>query len=120
MNDEPLEVVDKFKYLSATLTKDVKSEIEINIRMAIETFTLVRLITIFKSRNISLQTKILLYNSLILSILLYGSETWTLQERLKRRITAFVHKAYKIILGITYRERKTYYYVYQIITVLYS
>ena len=29
MNDEPLEVVDKFKYLVATRTKDGKSEIEI-------------------------------------------------------------------------------------------
>ena len=63
-------------------------------------------ITIWKSRNISLQTKILMYNSLILSILLYGCETWTLTERMERIMTAFEHKAYKRILGITYRERK--------------
>ena len=69
--------------------------------MATETSALVRLITIWKSRNISLQTKILLYNSLILSIQLYGCETWTLTERLERRITAFEHKAYRKILGIT-------------------
>ena len=31
MNNEPLEVVDKLKYLGATLTKDGKSETEINI-----------------------------------------------------------------------------------------
>ena len=72
-------------------------------------------ITICKSRNISLQTKIPLYKSQILSILLYGCETWTLSERLERRITAFDHKAYKRNMGITYRERKTNYYVYQII-----
>ena len=60
MNDEPLEVVDKFKYLGATIRKDGNSETEINIRMATETSELVRLITIWKSRNISLQTQILL------------------------------------------------------------
>ena len=115
MNDESLEVLDKFKYLGATLTKYGKSEIEINISRATATSTLVRLITIWMSRNISLHTKILLYNSLILSILLYSNETWILTERLERRITAFEHNTYKRILGITYRERKTNYYVYQII-----
>ena len=63
MNDEPLEVVDKFKYLGATLTKDGKSETEINIRMATATTVLVRLIIIWKSRTISLHTKILLYTN---------------------------------------------------------
>ena len=60
-------------------------------------------------------TKILVYNSLILSILLYGRKTWKLKEGLERRITAFEHKAYKRNLGITYRKRKRNYYVYQLI-----
>ena len=107
MNDEPLEVVDQFKYLGTTLMKDGQSETEINIRMATATSALVRLITIWKSINISLQTKILLYKSLILSILLYSCENWTLTEILERRITEFEHKAYRRILGNTYRERKT-------------
>ena len=41
MNDEPLDVVDTFKYLGATITKYGKSEIEINIRIATATSTLV-------------------------------------------------------------------------------
>ena len=52
MNDEPLEVVNKFKYLGATVTKDGKSETEINIRMATATTALFRLRTICNSRNI--------------------------------------------------------------------
>ena len=74
MNDEPIEVVDIFKYLGATLMKDGKSETDINIRIATATSALVRLITIWKSRNISLQTKILLYNSLILYILFMAAK----------------------------------------------
>ena len=62
--------------------KDEKSETKINIRMATATSALVRLITIWESRNIPLQTKILLYKSLTFSILLYGCETWKLTERL--------------------------------------
>ena len=49
MNDEPHKVVDKFKYLGVTLTKNGKSEIEINIIMATTTYALVPLITIWKS-----------------------------------------------------------------------
>ena len=37
-------------------------------------------------------------NSLILSILLYGCEIWTLTEILERRITAFAHKAYRLYI----------------------
>ena len=96
INDESLEVgdlVDTFKYLGATLMKDGASETEINIRMATATSELVRLTTIWKGRNISLHTKILMYTSIILSILLYSCETLTLTERLESRITAFEHKA---------------------------
>ena len=57
MNNEPLQIVNQFKYLCATLTKYGKSEIEINIRISTATSTLVRLITIWKSRNISQQTQ---------------------------------------------------------------
>ena len=41
----------------------------------------------------------------MLSILCYGCETWTLTESMERIITAFEHKVYKRILGITYIER---------------
>ena len=57
MNDEPLKILNQFKYLGATLTKYGKSKVEINIRIATATSTLVRLITIWKSRNISQQTQ---------------------------------------------------------------
>ena len=59
MGGKILETVDKFKYLGVTLTKDGKSESEINIRMATTTSTLVRLKTIWESNKISIQTKIM-------------------------------------------------------------
>ena len=37
----------------------------------------------------SLQTKIRLYNTLVISVLLYGSETWTLLKGDERRLEAF-------------------------------
>ena len=55
-------------------------------------------------RSISFSTKFKLNKSLVLSILLYGCESWTLKADLERRIQAFENKRYKMILGISYRE----------------
>ena len=76
---------------------------------------MLNLSTIWKSRSISLRTKIHVYKSLILSIILYGYETWTLNEILEKIINAFESKSYRRILGISYQERKTIYYVFKTI-----
>ena len=49
MGGKILETVDKFKYLGVTLTKNGKSESEINIRITTTSSALVRLKTIWKS-----------------------------------------------------------------------
>ena len=48
----------------------------------------------------SLETKIRLYNSLVISVLLYGSETWTLLKADERRLEAFHMNCQRRILGI--------------------
>ena len=83
--------------------------------MATATSALVILKTIWKSNKISIQATIHLYKSLVLSIMLYGCETWTLTEDLDRRIIAFETKSYRNILGISYREHKTNVFVYNTI-----
>ena len=72
MNGQQLEVVDAFKYLGATLTKDGRSTTEIKIRLALATSAMSKLSRIFKSKEISLPTKLKLFKSLVVSILLYG------------------------------------------------
>ena len=84
MNGLTLETVNKFKYMGATLTKDGQIEKEIKIILVISNSALVNLNIIWKSRSISLRTKIHLYKSLILSIILYDCETWTLNETLEK------------------------------------
>jgi hypothetical protein len=48
-----------------------------------------------------------LYKSLVLSILLYGCESWTLTAESEHRIQAFENKSYRNILRISYKEYKT-------------
>jgi hypothetical protein len=74
------------------------------------TATMTKINIIWKS-SISLPVKIKLYKSLVLSILLYGCESWTLIAECEHRIQAFEHKSYRKILRITYKEHKTNAYV---------
>ena len=107
MNGEALENVDKFKYLGATLTKDGSSIQEIRIRIASATSAMTRLSKIWQSSNISFKTKYRLFRSLVISIFLYGCETWTVLKESEKRIQSFENKCHRKLLGISWRERKT-------------
>ena len=110
MDGKKLEEVSSFKYLGATLTKDGTCITEICIWIAKATAAKARLTRVWKS-NISFQTKFKLYKSLVISILLYGCETWKLLTETKRRIQAFENKCLRKLLHISYWEHKTNEYV---------
>ena len=61
---------------------------------------------IWRARNISNQTKIALYKSLVLSIVLYAAETWTLKKkRDQSRLLSFEMSCLRRILGISRRDK---------------
>ena len=55
--------------------------------------------------------KFKLFRSLVVSVLLYGCETWTLQADTERRVEAFEFKCLRRLLHISYLEHKTNEYV---------
>ena len=111
MNGELLEEVSSFKYLGATLSKDGTCTAEIRIRIVTATAAMARLGRIWKSSSISFRTKYSLYRALVLSILLYGCEAWTLLAETEKRIQAFEMKFWRRLLRISYMDRKTNDYV---------
>ena len=69
--------------------KDERSTTEIKIRMATATSAMAKLSKIWKSKEISFPTEMKLYNSLVLFILLYGWESWTMTAETTKRIQTF-------------------------------
>ena len=75
MNEEPLEQVDNFKYLGASLSKDGICTAEVLILIARATASMASPPQKIWRGNISFKTKYKLYYSLVLSNFLYGCET---------------------------------------------
>ncbi|XP_078578087.1 uncharacterized protein LOC144863003 [Branchiostoma floridae x Branchiostoma japonicum] len=101
MNGELLEEVGTFTYLGGTITKDGTSETDVRRRFAIATSAMARLSRIWKSNNISFSVKFKLYKTLVVSILLYGCETWTLLAATERKIRAFEMRCLRKLLHIS-------------------
>ena len=61
----------------------------------------------FRLQKAFKKTRIKLYNTLALPVLLYSSETWTIKARDARRITAAEMKYTRRIAGYTWTDYKT-------------
>ena len=62
---------------------------------------------VWRQRNLSLVTKLRLYESCVLSVLLYCAETWTLLKTDVNRLQAFHMRSLRRILGICWFDRAT-------------
>ena len=93
-------------WLGAILS-DAGSKAEMLSRIAQCTTTMTRLKPIWNDRNITLGSKVRLMRTLIISILLYACETWTLTIELQRRIKAVEMRCYRRLLHISYKDHIT-------------
>ena len=106
VKDNILQIVDKFIYLGATVA-DNGSKTEILSRMAKAQSALSKLKIVWDDKNISVKSKIRLLRSMVISVFLYASESWTLDVYLQQRIQAFEMRCLRKLLGIDYRQHET-------------
>ena len=85
-----LDSVDKFCYLGSTLTKnlDLNDEIAKRISKAAMNIGLLKK-RAWDNNRLSTKVKIRIYETCVLSSLLYCSETWTTYVRHDRRLNSF-------------------------------
>ncbi|XP_076029843.1 uncharacterized protein LOC143018369 [Oratosquilla oratoria] len=103
---EDLKTVESFKYLGSILsaTCDTENEIQTRIRLASSSFGKLSK-RVFLNRDLTVQTKIKVYQAICLSILIFGTETWTLYKPQIRRLEGFHIRCLQTILNITWRDR---------------
>ncbi|KAJ4429859.1 hypothetical protein ANN_22063 [Periplaneta americana] len=93
------EEVEKFKYLGSTVTNinDTREEIKHRINMGNACYYSVEKLS--SSSLLSKNLKVRIYKTVILPVVLYGCETWTLTVREERRLRVFENKVLRKIFG---------------------
>ena len=78
-NGNTVESVDNFVYLGSLQSSDAycRPDIKRRIGLASSVMTLSSLRTIWTDKCLSISTKLRVYQTFVLSVLLYASETWT-------------------------------------------
>ena len=98
-------VVDSFVYLGSTLSRDGSLDSEISLRIARASKAFGELEKrVWSDRAISIRTKISVYESCVLTILLYSSETWTTYRRHLKTLERFHQTCLRRILNIQWRS----------------
>ena len=62
---------------------------------------------IFKSRNITLPTKVLLVKAIVFPVVMYGYESWTVKKAEHRRIDAFDLWCWRRLLRVPWTARRS-------------
>ncbi|PVD26746.1 hypothetical protein C0Q70_14424 [Pomacea canaliculata] len=95
LNGKTLEQVQTFKYLGSIMSEDGSSANDVHARLQAATAAMTRLNKIWNSGMISFTTKFPIYKSLVIPVLTYGCETWTLLSEQEKKIAAFEMKCYR-------------------------
>ena len=90
VNDQNLEEVDSFNYLGGEVDNLGGSDKDVKIRIGKARTAFNMMGSIWKARNISLKTKVRLFNSNVKTILLYGAETLKTTKSLLHKLQVFI------------------------------
>ena len=105
VNAATLEEVNSFTYLGSTVDGMGGSELDIKNRIGKARSAFRMMETIWRAGNISLNTKIRLFNSNIKTILLYGCETWKTTKCLLHKLQVFNNNCLRRITNIRWPEK---------------
>ena len=89
IDGETVERVSDFIFLGSKITADGDCGPEIKRRLLLERKVMTNLDSIFKSRDITLPTKVCLVKAMVFPVVMYGCESWTVKEAEHQRIDAF-------------------------------
>ena len=80
IDGEIMETVRDFIFLDSNITADDDCSHEIKRCLLLGRKTMTNLDSILKSRDITLQTKVRLVKAMVLPVVVYGCESWTIKK----------------------------------------
>ena len=89
IDGETVETVSDFILGGSKITSDGDYSHEIKRCLLLGRKVMTNLDSIFKSRDITLPTKVLLVEAMVFPVVMYGCESWTIKQAEHRRTDAF-------------------------------
>ena len=103
---ENSETVSDFIFLSSKITADDDCSHEIKRCLLLGRKVMTNLDSIFKSRGITLPTKVCLVKAMVFPVVMYGCESWTVKKAERRRTDAFELWFWRRLLRVPWTARR--------------
>ena len=104
---ETVETVSDFILGGSKITADGDCSHETKRCLLLERKVMTNLDSIFKSRDITLPTKVRLVKAMVFPVVMYGCDSWTVKKAECRRISAFELWCWRRLLRLTWTARRS-------------
>ena len=104
---ETVETVSDFIFLGSKITGDGDCSHEIKRHLLLRRKVMTNLDRIFKSRDITLLTKVCLVKAMVFPVVMRGCESWTVKKAECRRIDAFELWCWRRLLRVPWTARRS-------------
>ena len=104
--DGYIDFTDEFKYLGTTISKDLRENREIQLRIAKAAKSMGALRHFFNNKHVNLRTKYLIYLAIPINIVLCSCKAWGTTKDHIKKLEAFHHKSIRSILKINMHQVK--------------
>ena len=100
---------ENFTYLGSNLSFSGDLKIELQRRNNLASSAFVRLTNrVFGNQNLTISTKIVVHNTVVISTILHGSETWVPFRRHIRLLESIHIRRLQLILGLRWWQKMTH------------
>ena len=107
IDGETVETVADFIFLGSRITADGDCSHEIKRHLLLGRKIMTNLDSIFKSRDITLPTKVCLVKAIVYPVVMYGCESWTVKKAKRRKSDAFELRCWRRLLRVPWTERRS-------------
>ena len=107
IDGETMETVTDFIFLGSKIAADGDGSHEIKRRLVLGRKVMTNLDSIFKSRDVTLPTKVRLVKAMVFPVIMYGCESWTVKKAEHWRIDAFELWCWRRFLRVSWTARRS-------------
>ena len=107
IDGETMETVSDFILEGSKITADGHCNHEIKRHLLLGRKVMTNLDSIFKSRDITLPTKVCLVKAMVYPVVMYGCESWTMKKAEHQKIGAFEPWCWRRLLRVPWTARRS-------------